>query len=56
MAKLRGILEARQAAYATADLHVPLHSSQSGPGDCGAAPAVVAYRCGDFLALGKEKS
>ena len=44
VSKLSQILEARRHAYELADLHIPLETSPTDPGDCGAAPAVVAYR------------
>jgi hypothetical protein len=44
VAKLRSILDKRKNSYAMADLHIPLESSPTDPGDGGAAPAVVAYR------------
>lgn len=48
VAKLQSILDTRKQAYAMADLQIPLESSPLDPGDCGAAPAVVAYRSGSI--------
>ncbi len=47
LAKLKDILDKRRHLYAHADLHVPLEVSPTDSGDCGAAPAVISYRCGD---------
>ncbi len=45
VSKLRDILDKRRHMYAQADVHVPLEVSPTDPGDCGATPAVVSYRC-----------
>ncbi|KAK9917267.1 hypothetical protein WJX75_002538 [Coccomyxa subellipsoidea] len=44
VAKLRDILDKRRHMYEHADLHIPLEVSPTDPGDCGATPAVIAYR------------
>lgn len=44
LAKVRDILDKRQHMYAQADLHIPLEGSPGDPSDCGATPAVIAYR------------
>ncbi|EIE21055.1 shikimate kinase, partial [Coccomyxa subellipsoidea C-169] len=43
------ILDKRQHMYAQADLHIPLEGSPGDPSDCGATPAVIAYRSAFIL-------
>lgn len=50
--KLRDILDKRRHMYEHADLHIPLEVSPTDPGDCGATPAVIAYRWDLLLWIG----
>ena len=51
VAKVRRIMDAREAKYAAADLHIPLENSPAEAGDVGAPPAVVAYRCVPWMRM-----